>query len=192
MRRSATITTFVSVGLLTCGACMAQDSNSEALSATKSDSPKMWQQYKQMWKGEWEADIVMPVDVEEAELKRGDRVAGKMTCRPILRGHGLQIIRKFCNSDGEVLVTHRCLASWCPKGNKILLYELSSIGERTEAVIEIVDGTEHSSSAMTQANGEEVTGSATVTREGKDSRKLKVTEGPATGFEVTWTRKKAE
>ncbi len=152
----------------------------------------MWQQYKQMWRGEWETSLLMPVDAEEIGLKQGDMVTGIMTDRPILQGHGLQITRTFSNSAGDVVLTQRCLASWCPKAKKILLYELSSTGERTEAVIEMVDGQEHNSGTTTQADGEQITGKLIATMEGKNTRQLKVTEGPAAGFEITWTRKEAE
>ena len=191
MRRFMTTSAFVSIGLMTCVVCMAQNEQSDAPDA-KANSPTMWQQYKQMWRGEWETSLVMPVDAEEIGLKQGDKLTGTMIDKPILQGHGLQITRTFRNSEGDVVVTHRCLASWCPKVKKILLYELTSAGERTEAVIEIVDGEEHNSGTTIQPNGEQITGSVIVTKEGKNTRKLKVTEGPATGFEITWTRKKAE
>ena len=65
---------FVSVVLLACGVCFAQDKQADAAGA-KADSPDMWEAYKKVWEGEWEATITFPADLDNGP-KKGDKWHG--------------------------------------------------------------------------------------------------------------------
>ena len=177
MRRVVITLMLVWAVLLTCGFCFAQDKQADAAGA-KTDSPDMWQAYKQMWEGEWETTVPMP---------NGGELKGEAKIEIILDGHAVLVTRVF--SSDQSTFKEKALGSWCPKRKAIVLNGNDSAGGRTESIVKLVDGEEQDSNSRVAPDGTEESSRLTVTISDKDNYHLKITEGRYAGAELTWKRK---
>lgn len=174
MRRFVTTSVLVWVVLLAGNVCLAQDSSSAT-----SNSSEMWEAYKTMWEGKWEATI--PRD-------DGGEGRGETNVEVILDGHAVWISRTW--SFPERSVEQRMLGSWCPKQQAIVLHGVGGGGGQTMSIVTLVDGNEHSSISRIASDGTESNSRTVTTVIDKDSYHMKFVEGQFEGTEFTWKRKK--
>jgi hypothetical protein len=190
MRRFVATSLLVSAVLLAAEVCFAQDKQPAAAGAN-AESQDMWAAYKKMWEGEWVTSFTMPMDVEGSlGIKKGDKFTGTTKIEVILGGNGLLITRVFRNAKDEVVVEGKALASWCPKQKVILLHELATLGGHTEGISKVVDGQEHNTSTLIDAEGKESVTHSVGTVINENANKVKSIDGALAGLEVTWKRKK--
>ncbi len=190
MRRFMSTSMFVSVVLLAGAVCLAQDAKPDTAGA-KSDSPDMWEAYKQMWEGQWETTITFSEDLDNGP-KKGDTIAATLTNEVIVSGHGMLVTRLIRSPSGELLMEQKGLACWCPKQKAILLHELNTMGGRGESVIKLVDGQEHSAGSFIDADGNASSISTTTSVIDKDTNKIKIVDGLMKGFEIVYKRTKKQ
>ncbi len=181
MQRFMTFSVLAPLVWLTGSMCMAQETK-----------PVMWEAYQKMWEGTWETTLTMPIDLPgKVAITKGDEFTGTMTDEVILDGHAMLITRTFRRAKDGLILEQKGLASWCPKKKAILLYELSSTGERAESVITLVPGQEEVTGTGYDADGNESTSRTQSTVTDPNTITLKFLDGPLKDFEVTWKRKKS-
>ena len=179
MRRFVTMSMLVSAVLLACEVCLAQDKQSDAAGA-KADSPDMWEAYKKMWEGEWEATVPLP---DGGELK------GETKIEVILDGKAVLTTGTW-KLRGETM-NQKTIGSWCPKRQSIVVHGVDSSGGLSDEVLTLVNGEERGSTSFIDADGTEESNKSVITLIDPDTIKVTFVDGRFAGGEFSFKRKKA-